>query len=228
MNKYKFLLGIISVWALVSGSNAQSSSNNSSNFGLKMGVGLYQFYGEELKNPMPMLGYVAGIYYHDPLKKGRFHYQAGLDVRFRGGNFNNAKSTDTAVNQAYTSISLVTVDLPLKVLISTDPNKGRKAMFITAGVTPSYIMRSVLYVGPNKVPLNQEVFIQQWDNLPLKPIEILGSIGVQKMSENYGYAIDLNVGINSLNDNFKVEGVSPVTGSGLRISTLALEASLIF
>jgi len=31
-----------------------------------------------------------------------------------------------------------------------------------------------------------------------------------------------------LNDNFKVEGVSPVTGSGLRISTLALEASLIF
>ena len=101
-------------------------------------------------------------------------------------------------------------------------------MFITAGFTPSYIIRSVLYVGPNKVPLNQEVFIQQWDNLPLKPIEILGSIGVQKMNENYGYAIDLNVGINSLNDNFKVEGVSPVTGSGLRISTLALEASLIF
>lgn len=223
--RYTTLLTLVfSMWNAL---QAQSSKNTS-NFGLKMGAGLYQFYGEELKSPTPMMGYVAGIYYHDPLKKGMVHYQAGLDVRFRGGNFNNAKDSDTAINTAYTSISLVTVDVPLQVLVSTNPQKGSKALFITGGVIPSYIIRSVLYVGPNKVPLNQEEYIQTWDNLPLKPLEVLATLGVQKMKDNFGYTIGLNVGINSLNDNFKVEGVAPVTGNGLRISTMALEASLIF
>lgn len=219
---------ILAILAFYGHVTAQEGANDLSNLGLKMGVGAYSFYGDELKNPRPMLGYVAGLYYHNPLEKGRFHYQAGLDLRFRGGSFKNAQPGDTATNTAYTQISLVSVDVPLQLLISTNLKKQREALFITMGATASYLFRSVVYVGPNKIPLNQSQYMQTWDNLPLKPVEVLLSVGVQQRFVTVGYSVNLNVGIRNLNDNFLIQGISPATGNGLHIGTWSLEASLLF
>jgi len=224
----KIIVIIALVFSCMPVVRAQEVNNEWSNLGLKMGVGAYSFYGDELKNPRPMLGYVAGLYYHSPLEKGRFHVQTGLDLRFRGGNFDNANPGDTATNTAYTKISLVSLDLPVQLLISTNLNKQREALFITLGANASYLMRSVVYVGPNKIPLNQAEYMQTWDNLPLKPIELMLSVGVQQRLVTVGYAFSLNVGIRNLNDNFQIQGLSPATGNGLYIGTWSLEAALLF
>lgn len=224
----KFALTILAFFSLWISATAQESTNDWSNLGLKMGIGAYSFYGDELKNPRPMFGYVAGLYYHSPLEKGRFHLQTGLDIRFRGGNFANAREGDTAIGTAYTKISLVSLDLPVQLLISTNLEKQREALFVTLGAQASYLLRSVLYVGPDQIPLNQSVYMQTWDNLPLKPIELLLSVGVQQRFVTVGYAISLNMGITNLNDNFLVQGISPASGNGLGIGTWSLEASLLF
>jgi len=208
--------------------NTAQSQNETSLFGLKMGAGIYSFTGGELQNPTPLLGYVAGIYVHDPLEDKRFHVQGGVDVRFRGGNFNNAKSTDSAANRAYTQISLVTVDFPISMLVSLQPRKREKAWFLNVGVIPSYVMRSVVYVSAEKIPLNSAVYLQSWDNLPLKPFEFLAHIGVQMKGDQFGYDFGINVGVSDMNDDFKIDGIYPATGTGKRISTVALEASLLF
>jgi hypothetical protein len=219
---------ILAILAFFGRVSAQEGANDLSNLGLKMGVGAYSFFGDELKNPQPMLGYVAGLYYHNPLEKGRFHYQAGLDLRFRGGSFKNAQAGDTTTNTAYTRISLVSLDVPLQLLISTNLKEQREALFITMGATASYLFRSVVYVGPNKIPLNQSQYMQTWDNLPLKPVEFLLSVGVQQRFVTVGYSVNLNVGVRNLNDNFLIQGISPATGNGLHIGTWSLEASLLF
>ena len=224
----KFALTILAFFSLWISATAQESTNDWSNLGLKMGIGAYSFYGDELKNPRPMFGYVAGLYYHSPLEKGRFHLQTGLDIRFRGGNFANAREGDTAIGTAYTKISLVSLDLPVQLLISTNLEKQREALFVTLGAQASYLMRSVLYVGPDQIPLNQSVYMQTWDNLPLKPIELLLSMGVQQRFVTVGYAISLNMGITNLNDNFLIQGISPASGNGLGIGTWSLKTSLLF
>ena len=224
----KVILTIVALVSMLGNSQAQDANNDLSNLGLKMGVGAYSFYGDELKNPQPMFGYVAGLFYHSPLEKGRFHVQTGLDLRFRGGNFANGGSTDTAINTAYTKISLVSLDVPLQLLISTNLDKQREALFVTLGANASYLMRSVLYVGPNKIPLNQSVYMQTWDNLPLNPVELMLSVGVQQRFVTVGYAVSLNVGITNLNDNFQIQGINPATGNGGKIATWSLEASLLF
>lgn len=224
----KLILTIVALVSMLGNSQAQDANNDWSNLGLKMGVGAYSFYGEELKNPQPMFGYVAGLFYHSPLEKGRFHVQTGLDLRFRGGDFANGGIGDSAINTAYTKISLVSLDVPLQLLISTNLDKQREALFVTLGANASYLMRSVLYVGPNKIPLNQSEYMQTWDNLPLKPIELMLSVGVQQRFVTVGYAVSLNVGITDLNDNFKIQGINPATGNGGKIATWSLEASLLF
>ena len=224
----KFALTILAFFSLWISATAQESTNDWSNLGLKMGIGAYSFYGDELKNPRPMFGYVAGLYYHSPLEKGRFHLQTGLDIRFRGGNFANAREGDTTIGTAYTKISLVSLDLPVQLLISTNLEKQREALFVTLGAQASYLMRSVLYVGPDQIPLNQSVYMQTWDNLPLKPIELLLSMGVQQRFVTVGYAISLNMGITNLNDNFLIQGISPASGNGLGIGTWSLKTSLLF
>ncbi len=214
--------------------NAQTSNQEDDlNLGLRMGLGAYSFYGGELQNAVPSIGYLAGVYIHDDLKKGRIHYQAGLDVRFRGGNFTNPSKLDTAKNQAYSKISLVTLDMPLSILISLKPSERREAPFLVLGVTPSYILRSVMYVGPDKIPYYHFVdpnnsHVGTWDNLPLKPLEVLVHIGFQKKMEGYGYSFGVNMGVSDLNENFYIKGVAPATGTGKRISTFSVEGAFIF
>jgi len=227
MKNFKLYFSLFFVIGIVNNCLAQSQSQTSL-FGLKMGAGVYSFTGGELQNPTPLLGYVAGIYIHDPLEDKRFHVQGGLDIRFRGGNFNNAKTTDSAANRAYTQISLVTLDVPISMLFSLQPNKREKAWFLNVGVIPSYVMRSVVYVSADKIPLNSQVYLQTWDNLPLKPFEFLAHFGVQMKGNQVGYDFGVNIGITDMNDNFRIDGIYPATGTGKRISTVAFEASLLF
>lgn len=224
----RYIILFFSLIGITTIAKAQEVSEEWSNLGLKMGIGAYSFYGEELKNPTPMLGYVAGLYYHTPMKKGRFHAQTGLDIRFRGGNFNNAKPTDTAINSAYTKISLVTLDIPLQLLISTNPSKKEEALCVVLGANASYLFRSVLYTGPNKIPLNQSEYMQTWNKLPLAPIEFQLSAGIQQRGPVVGYSVSINAAVNNLNNNFQVQGISPVTGNGLYIGTWSIEAALLF
>ncbi len=216
-------------WGMFYGAHAQNgSADKEPNYGMKMGIGFHSFHGEELKNPTPTLGYVAGLYIHDNLAKGRVNYQAGLDIRFRGSNFDNANTGDTAINTAYTKIGLVSLDMPLMILYSLDPSKKEKAPFLTLGVQLSYILRSTVYIGPNKIPLNSKVYTQTWDNLPLKPIDIQASIGFQQKVADVGFQVNLTFGLSNLNNNFKIDNISPVTGTGKSIGTWGLEGAIIF
>jgi hypothetical protein len=228
MKKIGFVLAI--VLGALAPLRGQEAASEWSNFGLKMGMGAYSFFGGELKNPTPLLGYVTGVYYQTPTDKGMVHFQTGLDVRFRGGNFNNAREQDTAINTAYTKISLVSLDLPVQCLISLEPRKKQEAMFLALGVQASYLFRSVMYLGPNKLPMNRSVYLQQWDKLPLEPIDFQAHIGIQQRGPVVGYSVMLNASVRSLNKNnaFEVNGINPTTGNGLFIGTWSIEAALIF
>ena len=81
MKNTKIYCLILFVIGAISMNNAQSQSE-SSLFGLKMGAGVYSFTGGELQNPTPLLGYVAGIYVHDPLE------DTNTDFRNRPGESN--------------------------------------------------------------------------------------------------------------------------------------------
>lgn len=211
--------------------NAQGSESDyerNANVGMKLGIAVSTMYGKELKNPTPMMGYVAGLYIHNKLDKKNIHYQAGLDVSIRGGNFNNAKETDTASNRAYTKIGLITVDMPLVLLVNYGENSRTKHSHLLFGIQPSYILKSTAYMGPDQIPSNQTVTNQSWKNLDLKPIEILGLVGYRVKNEDYGYQIALKFSLNNINNGLNMKDLAPATGKGLSIYTGAIELSLVF
>lgn len=223
----RYLL-LLLLWPL--GAAAQLAPQEVSNLGFKMGFGFYSFQSGELVNPRPMLGYTAGFNVHsDFTKKKRLFYQAGLDFTLRGGNFANPEKIDSAINRSYGKITLVTVDFPLSVLVPMRPEKKAASPMIKLGLTPSILLRSVVYVGPDRIPLNSQIYQQTWENLPLKQVELLAHIGYQKKVAEIGYYLGLNFGVNNLNaGDFKIDGIYPVTGTGKRISTWSIEAVMLF
>jgi hypothetical protein len=142
------------------------------NFGIKLGISASTMFGGELANPEPLMGYVAGIYYHNKLDKKLIHYQTGLDLRLRGSNFNNVNETQE--NRTYSRIGIISVDIPLNLLIKVGEFTKVKANHIMFGIQPGYIFRSVVYIGADQMPLNSGNFSSTWDNLPLKNIELTG------------------------------------------------------
>ncbi|MDA0685761.1 MAG: hypothetical protein O3C22_02905 [Bacteroidetes bacterium] len=199
------------------------------NFGLKMGIGLNSMYGGELRNPRPLLGYQTGFFWHgDATLKRKWDPQLGLDLRLRGSNFANARPTDTVINSAYTRISLISLDAPVLINIRLKPKVKDQYRCFQVGAVTSLNFRSVIFKGPNRIPAQADIFLDQWENLPLKPIETALHLGYQTRGNSTGIQWSLNVGINDLNDNFALEGLAPVTGNGLRISTWALQFGLLF
>jgi len=210
------------------------------NFGIKLGISASTMYGGELSNPKPLLGYVAGIYYHNKLDKKLIHFQTGLDLRLRGSNFNNVN--DTQENRTYSRIGIISVDIPLNLLIKVGEFTKTTANHIMVGIQPAYIFRSVVYIGPDQMPLNSGTYSSTWDNLPLKSFELAVLLGYQHKQEGFGYQIALKVGQNNLNKNFKlttsetdpvtkktiVYPLLPLTGMGRFIGTGSLEFSFIF
>jgi hypothetical protein len=199
------------------------------NFGLKMGVALNSMYGGELRNPRPLLGYQTGFFWHgDAAVKRKWDPQLGLDLRIRGSNFANARPTDTVINSAYTRISLISLDAPVLVNVRLKPKVKDQYRCLQFGAVSSLNFRSVIFKGPNRIPAQADIFLDQWENLPLKPIETALHLGYQARGASTGVQWSLNVGLTNLNDNFVLEGLAPVTGKGLRISTWALQFGLLF
>jgi len=199
------------------------------NFGLKMGLGFNSMYGGELRNPRPLLGYSTGFFWHgDPLKKRKWDPQMGLDLRLRGSNFANARPTDTVINSAYTRISLLSLDAPLMMNFRLKPQKKDQYRCLQLGVVASLNFRSVVFKGPNRIPAQADVFLDRWENLPLHPLENSLHLGYQSRGNATGVQWALNWGVTDLNDNFALEGLAPITGTGKRISTWSLQFGLLF
>ena len=230
-----FIVALLLVLQL-NGQASDPDYEKSTNFGMKLGISASTMYGGELLNANPLLGYVAGLYYHSKLDKKKIHYQTGLDLRLRGSNFNNVN--DSLSNRAYTRIGLISVDVPLNLLILTGKYSRERVNHIMVGIQPSYILRSIVYLGAGQIPAQSQVYMKKWQNLPLSNFEISGIVGYQHTEEGFGYQIAFKVGLNNLNDNFRLVTVDsdtgieydllPKTGTGKFIGTGSLEFAFIF
>ena len=230
-----FIVALLLVLQL-NGQASDPDYEKSTNFGMKLGISASTMFGGELQNPTPLLGYVAGLYYHNKLDKKKIHYQTGLDLRLRGSNFNNVN--DSLSNRAYTRIGLISVDVPLNLLILTGKYSRERVNHIMVGIQPSYILRSIVYLGAGQIPAQSQVYMKKWQNLPLSNFEISGIVGYQHKEEGFGYQIAFKVGLNNLNDNFRLVTVDsdtgieydllPKTGTGKFIGTGSLEFAFIF
>lgn len=196
------------------------------NLGLKFGPGFGSFYGKELKNPRPLLGFNAGLYLHGKDTLGKATWQTGLEARFRGGNFANFDYGNTA----YTRIGLITIDVPMLLNINVQPGKKTgKYKALQVGLIGSYILRSVLYIGEDKIPQNRDNNLKTWKNLPFRPFDAQAMIGYQKRGALAGYQIGLKFGVVNLNKNFVLPGGTlPTTGTGKRIGTWNVDFDILF
>jgi hypothetical protein len=234
--KFKGLIGMFFLIVQLQAQNSESDYEKNTNIGMKLGISASTMFGGELLNPTPLLGYTAGIYYHTKLDKRKFHYQTGIDLRLRGSNFNNVN--DSMSNRAYTRIGLISIDVPLHALILVGNYSKDRANHIMLGIQPSYIIRSVVYLGPGKIPAQSQVYMKTWQNLPIYNLEINGLVGYQHKEEGFGYQLSLKVGLHNLNNNFKLVStdidsgkeydILPITGFGKYIGTGSLEFAFIF
>jgi len=234
--KFKALVGMFFLFVQLHAQSSESDYEKNTNLGMKLGISSSMMFGGELKNPTPLLGYVAGIYYHSKLDKRKIHYQTGIDLRLRGSNFNNVN--DSMSNRAYTRIGLVTLDIPLNALILVGNYSREKVNHIMVGLQPSYILRSVVYLGSGQIPAQSQVYMKKWQNLPLYNIELNGLLGFQHKQEGFGYQVALKVGLHTLNNQFKLVSTDPdtgvdydllpATGFGKYIGTGSLEFAFIF
>ncbi|MFM7638404.1 MAG: hypothetical protein ACKO67_01625, partial [Bacteroidota bacterium] len=161
----------------------------------------------------------------------------------------------TAINSAYTKISLMSLDLPLLVNYRLSKQRDKQIKQLQAGVQLAYNFNSVLYVGPQKRPLATatETYnsIKEWDRLPLKMYDLQAVVGYQYRGESMGYSMSMKMGLLNLNNNFllrglvdtdndgvgdqEVELISPTTdplkekpGTPQMIGTWSLEFALVF
>ena len=191
------------------------------NYGLKMGMGINSMYGGKLQNPRPTVGFMAGLYIHSNPEKKRspWGFQTGVDLRMRGSNFANAKATDTAINRAYTKISLMSLDLPLLVNYRLSKQRDKEIKQLQGGLQLGYNFNSVLYVGPQKRPLptafNTYNSIKEWDQLPLKMYDLQAVLGYQCRGESLGYSVSMKMGLLNLNNNFVIRGMTDTDGDGV-------------
>ncbi|MBM3920432.1 MAG: hypothetical protein FJ347_04305 [Sphingomonadales bacterium] len=211
------------------------------NYGLKLGLNFTSMWGGELQNPWPYFGPTAGFFWHTKETKKPFMFQTGFEGSLRGSNFAN-KSTDFpgGGNTNYRRIGLITADVPILLNYRLGPKKENRTRVIQAGAMVSATMRSTVYLGEDKLPaqhfLDSTSHLYQWDNLPLKPIEFLAVIGYQDRGISAGWQVQLQVGINNLND-VKIKNGNiipfmpyayPATNTGKRISTWNLKFSALF
>ena len=238
--KFNALVGAFLFFLPSFGQNSESDYEKNTNFGMKLGISASTMFGGELQNPSPLLGYVAGVYYHSKLDKRKLHYQTGLDLRLRGSNFN--KNISDVSNRTYTRIGLVSIDVPLNALILLGNYSKEKVSHLMLGIQPSYIIRSVVYLGTGQIPAQSQVYMKKWQNLPLYNFELNGIIGYQHKQDGFGYQVALKVGLHTLNNQFELSvtetdpvtqlpvtyPITPQTGLGKYIGTGSLEFAFIF
>ena len=156
---------------------SEEESKDRINLGLKLGTGVGSMYGKELKNPRPLLGFNAGLFFHGKDTMGIANWQTGLEIRFRGSNFANSDSGNTA----YTRLALISIDIPLCLNLNLQPkSKTGKYKVVQIGLITSYLLKSVVYAGPDYIPAQRDNYNKTWSKLPLKPFDLQGIIGYQK------------------------------------------------
>lgn len=211
------------------------------NYGLKLGFNITSMWGGELQNPRPYFGPTAGFFWHTKETKKPFMFQTGFEGSLRGSNFAN-KSTDFSGggNTNYRRMGLITADIPLLINYRLGPKKENRTRIIQAGALVSATVKSTVYLGEDKLPaqhfLDSTSHQYRWDNLPLKPVEFLAVIGYQDRGSVAGWQVQLQVGINNLNDVKILNGnivplmpyAFPATNTGKRISTWNLKFSALF
>ncbi|MFN4913939.1 MAG: hypothetical protein ACK5FT_01350 [Sphingomonadales bacterium] len=212
------------------------------NYGLKLGFNFTSIWGGELQNPRPYFGPTAGFFWHTKETKKPFMFQTGFEGSLRGSNFAN-KDNDLpgGGNSNYRRIGLITADVPLLLNYRLGPKKEERTRLIQAGAIVSATVRSTAYLGEDKLPaqhfLDSSSHLYKWDNLPLRPIEFLAVIGYQDRGRTAGWQVQLQVGINNLNNvKYDANGqvipfmryAYPATNTGRRISTWNLKFSALF
>jgi hypothetical protein len=211
------------------------------NFGLKLGVNVTSMWGGELQNPRPYFGPTAGFFWHTKETKKPLMFQTGFEGSMRGGNFaNRDRSLPGGGNTNYRRIGLITADVPLLINYRIGPKKDERTRVMQIGAVVSGTIRSTAYLGEDKLPAqhfqDSTSHLYQWGNLPIKPIEFLAVIGYQDRGLVAGWQIQLQVGINNLNDVKRENGnivplmpyAYPATNTGKRISTWNLKLSAVF
>lgn len=188
-------------------------------FGLRMGTGVTMTYGRELKNPRPLLGWSAGLYYiRESRKKSKNYWQIEANFRFMGSNYANSGQS------AYTKITLMGLQLPVYYAYKLSGNEKIQKHLIF-GPQLTYYMRSVVYQGPEKEPFNRDNFFKTWDNLRIIPLDISPVFGYQVRRPRVTYQTALKVGVMNLNmnGNFILPAMIPQTGTKRGIYTIGIE-----
>ena len=140
--KQYLLIALILITANTANAQAVSQLDyeGRQNYGLKMGMGINSMYGGKLQNPRPTIGFMAGLYIHSNPEKKRspFGLQSGIDLRMRGSNFANGKIGDTAINRAYTKISIMSLDVPLLVNYRLSKQRDKQIKQLQFGLQMGY------------------------------------------------------------------------------------------
>ncbi|MBM3399017.1 MAG: hypothetical protein FJY15_00450 [Bacteroidetes bacterium] len=212
------------------------------NYGLKLGINFTSMWGGELQNARPYFGPTAGFFWHTKETPRPFMFQTGFEGSLRGSNFANKEdSFPGSGNSNYRRIGLITADIPLLINYRLGSKKENRTRVIQAGAIVSATVRSTVYLGADKLPaqhfLDSTGHLYKWDNLPLKPVEFLAVIGYQDRSVTAGWQVQLQVGLNNLNNvKYDANGnivpfmryAYPATNTGKRICTWNLKFSALF
>jgi hypothetical protein len=195
--------------------------------GLRIGTGAYGMFGGELKNPRPKAGFQAGLFWFGAKEEKKTNWQTGLEVCLMGSNFKNQDSFGIASSSNYTQIGIIQVEVPLMLSFRLGKYNPKKYKSLQVGLLPAVIVSSVVYVGDDKVPV-QQTNLNKWESLPLHPLNLQGVIGYQFRGGIAGMQLRLKASILDLNDNFVLPGLLPATGKGKNIATWGLELGFLF
>jgi hypothetical protein len=238
--KHLFLLLVFLVLGRAAGQTwTDAEMLERQNYGLKLGFNISSMWGGELKNPRPYFGPLAGFFWHTRETKKPWMFQTGLEGSLRGSNFANKRGDSLAsTNSIYRRIGMITADVPLLINYRIGSKKENQTQVVQFGVMVSGTIRSTLYLGEDKLPaqhyLNSDSsHLYRWDNLPLKPFEVLGVVGYQNRKAYAGWQVQLLIGLNNLNKNAGTNiplfpYAQPETITGRRISTWNLKVSALF
>lgn len=221
------LLGISAGQGLLAQGWTADDELSGRHLGLKLGTGVYSIFGGELKNPRPKIGFQAGFFWFGPKPQKVLNWQTGLEASFLGSNFKNEDSFGIASSSNYTQLGIIELDLPLLLNIRTAKYADGNYSALQVGLIPGWILKSVIYVGPEKRP-QQQSNLEPWGNLPLQPINLQGVVGYQYIGSQVGYNFRLRASLLDMNDGFYMPALLPETGTGKRIGTMGLEFALLF
>lgn len=204
----RFVLLTISIFAVLCGYAQKYPEGENFRFGLKVGTSFSTLLGDELENPRPRFGYLAGIYY-----KQKIGPSLGVYTEFtgnvRGSNFSNGID-------GYSGIHLFSLELPVALAIDIKEDKT-----ISIGPQISYYPASSLYVGQNRKTED--------DGLGFEPFDVKAVLYYTKSYEVVSLHMGFKFGLRNINRDLDFgDKVKPATGNGGLVRLVCLDLALIF